>query len=80
MPNGMMVKVVAGGIVTTAITIAGWGIVNNDVRNTASHTEIRKESLEGDEKVMVKVDKVEDIVTEIRIEQRDISSYIKSKL
>ena len=41
--NAVMSKIIVGGIVTTAITISGWGIVNNDIRNTKEHTEIRKD-------------------------------------
>ena len=80
MANGLIGKVVVGGIVTTAISLTGWGIVNNDVRNTAEHVEIRKESLAGEEKVLKKVDKVYDIVIETQLEQREMSAYIKGKL
>jgi hypothetical protein len=49
----------------------GYGIVNNDIRNTGEHTEIREERVDGDQRVYDKIDKVEDLATEIQLEQKD---------
>ena len=76
MANGLLFKIVVGAVVGTAVTLTGGSMVGN----VREHTEIRKESIAGDEKVMIKVDKISDIVTDIRLEQREMSSYIKSKL
>jgi len=67
-------KIIIGGAVSALIAILGFmggGIVKNDNKNTVSHTEIRKEMLVGDTAVRRTVDKVEDIVTDIRIEQTE---------
>ena len=74
--NGSMSKIIVGAIVLTAIGMTGGAFVNNG----SEHVEIRKEREQGDKDVMQKVEKVEDIVTEIRLEQRDLSHYIKAKL
>ena len=76
---------VAGGItVTTSILVfMGNGVVDNEVRNVEQHREIRKELVGGDKAVLEKVDKVEDIVTDIRLEQteqRALLNGIASKL
>ena len=80
MPNGLVTKILAGAIITTAVGAAGTGIVANEVRNVKSHEDIRKEALYGDKEILVKVEKVNDIVTEIRLEQRELAVYLKQKL
>jgi len=80
MPNGLVTKILAGAIITTAVGAAGTGIVANEVRNVKSHENIRKEALYGDKEILVKVEKVNDIVTEIRLEQRELAVYLKQKL
>ena len=78
--NGLVSKILAGAIITTAVGAAGTGIVANEVRNVKSHEDIRKEALYGDKEILVKVEKVNDIVTEIRLEQRELAVYLKQKL
>ncbi len=69
---------VAGGI-TLTISLMGFmgkGIVDNERRNVDDHKEIRRETT-------LKIDRVKDIVTDIRIEQteqRVLLQGIASKL
>lgn len=79
-------KVFIGGGVTATLallTFMGNGVVNNEVRNVQQHREIRKEIAAGDMAVRDSVDKIKDIVTDIRIdqvEQRSILREIEKKL
>ena len=53
------------------LTFMGNGIVNNDKENTNQHIIMRGERAFGDLAVTEKIDKVEDIVTDIRLEQTE---------
>ena len=79
MVNGGITKIVIGGALSGGLAILsfmGYGIVNNDIRNTSEHIEIRKEQAVGDEKVSRKIDSVKDIVTDIQLEQRELTVLI----
>ena len=82
--NGLVSKMLAGAIITTAVGAAGTGIVANEVRNVKSHVILDDKIEEGDKEVrkevLAKVDKFNDIVTEIRLEQRELAIYLKQKL
>lgn len=74
MINGSLQKILIGGGVSAAIGITsfmGYGIVNNDVRNTTQHIDIRREAIEADKEIDHSIDKVKEIVTDIRIEQSE---------
>ena len=86
MINGNLTKIFVGGAVTVGISIVsfmGYGIVNNDVRNTTGHVEIRREMLISDKEIDRNIDRVKDIVTDVRleqVEQRGILERIEGKL
>lgn len=86
MINGNLNKIlITSGIATLTgiLSFMGGGIVSNDVRNTAQHTAIRKEMVSADLATLDKIDKVKDIVTDIRLEQaeqRGLLNDIKGKL
>jgi len=78
MANGsLMIAKWAGGALITGLLFMGKGIVDNNNRHTATEVEIRKEVIEGDKEIYSKIDKVEDIVTEIRVEQATIVTTLK---
>ena len=80
MANGLTGKIAITAIITTAVGLTGGSMY----RNTEDHVEIRHEIQTGDEKVlskvMPKIEKIEDTVMDIRLEQREIASHIKRKL
>ena len=84
--NGNLIKVYVGGAISASIGLAsfmGYGIVNNDIRNTTQHREIRKEMIISDKEIDKSIEKVSDIVIDIRmeqVEQREILKGIASKL
>ena len=67
-------------VVVIAIPALASNMITNDRRNASERKEIRRDIIEGDARVMSKVDKIEDIVTEIRLEQRSLTQFIKGKL
>jgi len=72
--NGNLPKLLIGGGISGCIALLGFmgsGIVTNDRNNTTQHIEIRRESLGGDLEINRSVEKVKDIVTEIRLEQAE---------
>lgn len=79
-------KLFVGAGISATLGLLGFmgnGIVNNEIRNVKQHTEIRREMVIGDRSALDRVDKVKDIVTDIRIEQnqqRVLLNDIKSKL
>ena len=75
--NGALGKVIAGAIITTAIGITGTGIVYNRNDAIKEFKAVRSEMAYGDTMVLIKVDKVEDIVTDIRLEQRTMTETLK---
>lgn len=81
--TNVMTKILSGGalaLIMGALTFTGTGVVNNDIRNTEQHINIRKEMVAGDKELREHVALVKDIVVDIRIEQKAISSFLKSKL
>ena len=82
--NGITSKIVIGAIVTTAIGTAGTGIIYNRNDAIKNFKEIRAEYKEGDEKVLLKLEtkleKLDETVTDMRLEQRALAVYIKDKL
>ena len=69
--NAIIIKATIGILLSSGVLgFMGYGIVNNDIRNTGEHTEIRKEVAVGDEKNEESIDEVKDIVTDIRLEQK----------
>ena len=75
-----IIKILIGGTITIFVTILsfmGKGIVDNDVRNSNEHTTIRKEIVEATTKNANKIEAVKDIVTDIRIEQREMVTILK---
>ena len=74
MPNTPLIikTVIAVVFGSGVISFMGYGIVNNDIRNTGQHIEIRKEVAIGDEKNEEKIDEVKEIVTDIRLEQKEM--------
>ena len=76
MANGLVTKI-AGTIISVSIAATGTGVIANEVRNVKSHEDIRKEFAIGDKEILKKVDKVEDIVTDIRLEQRTMTEILK---
>ncbi len=79
-------KIIIGVVSSAGIALfsfMGYGIVNNDVRNSNDHIEIRREYLVGDVAVTRKIEKVQDTVTDIRLkqtEQRVLLQFIADKL
>ena len=76
---------IAGGVSATValLTFIGNGVVNNEVRNVTQHREIRKEMVLGDSQIRDGLEKVKDIVTDIRleqVEQRTLLKEIEKKL
>lgn len=68
----------AGVSATLALlTFIGNGVVNNEVRNVTQHREIRKEMLSADKDISNSLDRVKDIVTDIRLEQVDQRAILK---
>ena len=84
--NGNIYKIFVGGGISATLALLGFmgnGIVNNDRSNVIQHIEIRKEMMQGDMAVTAKIDKVQDIVTDIRLkqtEQKVLLKEIKGKL
>jgi len=85
--NNNATRAVIGIIFTSGIlTFMGYGIVNNDIRNQKEHTDIRKEHVairkemfEADRRLNEKVEEVKDIVTDVRLEQRELTTIIKER-
>jgi len=81
--NGLT-KILASAIIVTAVGAAGAGIVNNEVRNVSSHETLDNKIEKGDKEVRVelltKVEKINDTVTEMQLEQRELAVYLKQKL
>lgn len=76
--NAIVTKTIVGIIFGSGLLgFMGYGIVNNDIRNTKDHIEIRKEQLAGDKDNREKLNVVKDIVTDIRIEQREMHTILK---
>jgi hypothetical protein len=69
MTNGNITKIIIGGGMAL-LTFMGYGIVDNEIRNVNDHKEIRKE-------VVVAVNEVKDIVTDVRLEQREQRVLLK---
>ena len=67
---GILIKVMLS-IFGISLPFMGYGIINNEVRNVGEHTDIRKEIHQAVGQATEKVDAVEDIVTDIRLEQRE---------
>lgn len=79
--NISLYKIFIGAGVSATIgilTFMGNGIIDNEVRNVTQHNEIRKEIYSGDMAVREKLDRVEDIVTEIKLDQRETQTMIKN--
>lgn len=73
MINGGMAKAVVGigGTILVAIlSFMGYGIVNNEERNVKTHTAIL-------ETVNVKVDRLKDVVIDVRLEQMEQRGYLE---
>lgn len=73
-------KIIGGVSTAVLLTVLGFmgnGIVSNDVRNTEAHTKITNGYHTEDVRVLEKVEKVKDIVTNIRIEQTQMYSDIR---
>jgi len=60
------------------LTFMGNGIVNNEVRNVTQHNEIRKEIYSGDTLVRDKLEKIDDDITLIKIEQKESQTILKN--
>ena len=81
--NGIMTKVLSGStiaVIIGAISFIGKGVVDNDVRNTSQHIEIRREMVDGDKDLREHIAAVKDVVLDIRLEQRELGAFIKSRL
>ena len=73
MVNGNLTKIVIGGSATMFLTVLGFmgnGIVENEQRNVSEHIEIRKEAVEA-------IGEVKNIVTDVRLEQREQGILLK---
>lgn len=76
--NVVIVKVVTAVVFGSGlIGFMGKGIVDNNNRNVADHVKIREERIIGDEKNEDSIDEVKDIVTDIRIEQREQMTILR---
>jgi len=84
MENGL--KLIIGSSISATVavlTFMGYGMVNNDTRNTADHVLIRSESIIDDRNTNSSIDDVRNIVVDVRLEQsaqRAILDRIDSKL
>ena len=70
--NFSLYKIFIGAGVSATLgllTFMGNGIVNNDKVNVSEHIAIRSEQVTADRAIYGKMDKVKDIVTDIRLEQ-----------
>ena len=87
MANNIAFKAVIGTLFGSGIlAFMGYGIINNEIRNVKEHTEIRKEQVnirreanEGDERLNKKIDEVKKIVTDVRLEQRELTTIVKER-
>ena len=80
-PTPSVMKVAGSSAVLLSILVfMGNGIVANENRNVKEHTEIRKEIVTVSKDARESIDRVKDIVTDIRLEQREISTLLKNKL
>jgi len=80
MANNTTVKAIVTVIFASGIlTFMGYGIVNNDIRNTKDHISIRKDMVEMDKELNDKVEEVKDIVTDVRLEQRELTTIVKER-
>lgn len=78
--NGWVLKTALGGGITVWIAITsfmGTSVVRNRELNIADHTVIRSEMVNRDEKIGDKIENVKDIVTDIRVEQREQMMILK---
>lgn len=81
--NGNLGKIIIGSLISIPVAVMGFmgkGIVDNDVRNTAQHVEIRKEQTSNYKELRNRMEDVKDIVIESKMEQRELSHFLKSKL
>jgi len=67
-------------VVCIAIPALANNMIMNDRRNQDERALIRKEMREADDKIENKIDKIQSVVTDIRLEQRSLASFIKGKL
>ena len=65
-------------IVFISLPTMAKAIIDNDRRNTDQHIGIKAEMIERDEKITEKMESVKDIVTDIRIEQREQMTILRS--
>ena len=83
-PNGIMTRIIMGAIITTAVGTTGTGIIYNRNDSIKNFKEVRVEIVKGDtelkEKIEKKIEKIEDIVTDIRLEQKEMAVYLRKKL
>jgi hypothetical protein len=72
--NGNLYKIFVGGGISATLALLGFmgnGIVDNDRNNVKQHIDIRREMIEGDMDIHKNLDRVKDIVTDIRLEQTE---------
>ena len=67
-------------VVVIAIPALASNMVTNDRRNQDERMSIRREMKECDDKIEDKIDKIQSVVTDIRLEQRSLAQFIKKKL
>ena len=73
MINGTLMKWTIGGSISGIVALLsfmGYGIVGNEVRNIVDHKEIREEVIE-------KVDRLRDVVVDVRLEQMEQRGFLE---